>query len=145
PTSEDACVEVMDTVHISRKDDRTLLNGEDVEAAIRSAAVDANVSAVARHPRVRAQLVEWQREAVGAEGGVVEGRDAAAVIVPDATLKVWLTAPVAVCARRRAQQLGASAAEAERFAGALAARDEADSANTFQADDAVVIDTADDS
>lgn len=144
PGDEAACLEVMAGTHVTRKDDRTLLNGVDVEIAIRDAAVDANVSAVATHPAVRRQLVAWQREAVGQRGGVVEGRDAATVIVPDATLKVWLTAPPAVRARRRARQQGTVAEHVvERVSGDLVARDHADRANTHRSDEAVEIDTAD--
>jgi cytidylate kinase len=141
PNDEAACLRVLAETHVCRKADRTLLNGEDVEAAIRDDAVDANVSAVARHPGVRRWLVEWQREAVGPAGAVVEGRDAATVIVPDATLKVWLTAPAAVRARRRARQQGADTDQFERVSGDLVARDYADRSYTFRADDAVEIDT----
>jgi cytidylate kinase len=66
------------------------------------------------------------------------------VIVPDAELKVWLTAPPAVRAARRAAQQGhADAAVIERVTTQLLARDDADSPNTFLDADAVVIDTAD--
>lgn len=146
PASEAACVDVMASSHVCRKHDRTLLNGEDVEAAIRDDGVDANVSAVAAHRTVRAQMVEWQRAAVDPAGAVVEGRDAATIIVPDATLKVWLTAPTAVRARRRALQQGVHVDHVdhvERVSGALVARDSADRNNTFRSTDAVVIDTAD--
>ena len=144
PCSEAACVRVLAGTHICRKADRTLVNGEDVEEAIRTDAVDMNVSAVARHPGVRRRLVEWQREAVGLAGAVVEGRDAATVIVPDATLKVWLTAPPAVRARRRARQQGVSSEQViARLSGDLAARDHADRNNTHRSDDAVEIDTSD--
>jgi cytidylate kinase len=94
---------------------------------------------------VRQWLVEWQRGAVGPSGAVVEGRDAATVIVPDATLKVWLTAPAAVRARRRARQQGADTGQFARVSGELVARDHADRSYTFRADDAVEIDTADSS
>lgn len=156
PASEAACLDVLAGTHVARKADRTLLNGEDVEGMIRSDAVDANVSAVARHPRVRRRLVEWQRDAVGPAGAVVEGRDAATVIVPDATLKVWLTAPPAVRAARRANQRVRTSASGPavgdpqvgvdhvaRVSGDLVARDHADRSYTYRADDAVEIDTGD--
>jgi cytidylate kinase len=144
PRSEPACLQVLAGIHICRKADRTLLNGEDVEDEIRTDAVNANVSAVARHPGVRRRLVEWQREAVGPAGAVVEGRDAATVIVPDATLKVWLTAAPAVRARRRARQQGVSSEQViARLSGDLVARDHADRDNTRRSDDAVEINTDD--
>jgi cytidylate kinase len=145
PGSEQACLDVLAGMHVIRKADRTLLNGEDVEVAIRSDAVDANVSAVARHPGVRHRLVEWQRDAVGPAGAVVEGRDAATVIVPDATLKVWLTAAPAVRAERRARQQGAGQQSVARVSGELVARDHADRSYTYRADVAVEIDTGDSS
>jgi cytidylate kinase len=144
PRSESECVDVMADTHICRKADRTLVNGEDVEDAIRSDAVDANVSAVARHRGVRRRMVEWQREAIGPAGAVVEGRDAASVIVPHATLKVWLTAAPAIRARRRALQQGTSSEQViARLSSELAARDHADRHNTHRSDDAVEIDTSD--
>jgi cytidylate kinase len=133
----------LEGVHIARRAGRTLLDGEDVERQIRADQVTAAVSAVAAHPDVRRRLVPLQR-AEAADGAVVEGRDAASVIVPDAELKVWLTAPPAVRAARRAAQQGhADAAVIERVTTQLLARDDADSPNTFLDADAVVIDTAD--
>ncbi|HEX6257221.1 MAG TPA: (d)CMP kinase [Euzebyales bacterium] len=144
PAAAAAVSGVLDRVRIARWDDRTLLDGHDVEQAIRTDEVTAHVSAVAAHPGVRRRLVALQRAAVAAGGAVVEGRDAASVIVPDATLKVWLTAPTTVRAARRAAQQGAvDAAFVERVATQLVARDRADRPNTFLEDDAVVIDTGD--
>lgn len=144
PSDEAAVVAVLERSHIERKDDRTLLNGSDVEEAIRTEGVDASVSAVAAHPRVRAHLVELQRAAAGARGAVVEGRDAATVIVPDATLKVWLTAPAPVRAARRAAQLGTDdTGQIRRIGDRMASRDHADRDNTHRAGDAVEIDTGD--
>lgn len=143
PRSEAAVLAVLDSVHIARRAGRTLLDDEDVERQIRSDDVTAAVSAVAAHPDVRRRLAMLQRAEAG-EGAVVEGRDAASVIVPEAELKVWLTAPPAVRAARRAAQQGrADAAVIERVTTQLLARDDADSGNTFLDADAVVIDTAD--
>ena len=87
---------------------RILLSGEDVEAAIRGPEVTAAVSAVSAVPTVRAALVERQRTIVAdavVDGGiVVEGRDIGSVVVPDAPLKVYLTASEHVRAARRGAQ-----------------------------------------
>jgi cytidylate kinase len=85
------------------------LDGEDVEAEIRGAPVTQLVSAVSAHPAVRTLLVERQRklvaEALADRGGaVVEGRDIGSVVLPDAPLKVYLTASAEVRAARRAAQ-----------------------------------------
>jgi cytidylate kinase len=87
-----------------------LLDGEDVEAEIRGPEVTRAVSAVSAQPPVRAALVEQQRaviaEALTSDGGgiVVEGRDIGSVVVPDAPLKVYLTASEEVRATRRSAQ-----------------------------------------
>ncbi|MGH3586921.1 MAG: (d)CMP kinase [Pseudonocardia sp.] len=86
-----------------------LLRGEDVDAEIRGPEVTAAVSAVSAVPAVRTALVERQRkliaEALADAGGiVVEGRDIGSVVVPDAPLKVYLTASEQVRAARRGAQ-----------------------------------------
>ena len=134
-------------------------DGVDVTDAIRGEAVTAAVSSVSAVPTVRARLVELQRGAVlaaVAEGAgiVVEGRDIGTVVLPDARLKVFLTADEAERARRRAleeaQRAGVPDAEhaADEAATAvrarLAARDAVDSGRAASplrpADDAVVVD-----
>jgi len=83
--------------------DRVTVDGGDVTDQIRTARVDQAVSAVAANPEVRATLVERQRQWVAARrAGVVEGRDIGTVVLPDADVKVYLTARSAVRARRRA-------------------------------------------
>jgi cytidylate kinase len=84
---------------------RVVVDGEDATAAIRSAAVDGAVSAVAANPAVRAELVARQRAWVAERGrGVVEGRDIGTVVLPDADLKIYLTAAPETRARRRARE-----------------------------------------
>lgn len=126
---------------IDRRRGRTLLDGDDVEDDIRGPAVTAAVSAVSAHPSVRAALVELQRREAS-EGAVVEGRDAGTVVVPDAVLKIWLTASPRERATRRARELGA--ADADAVAAQLLAierRDALDAAQMARADDVVELDT----
>ena len=78
------------------------LEGEDVGAVIRGAEVTSAVSAVSAVPAVRAQLVGLQRELAGAAGAVLEGRDIATAVFPDAAVKVFLDASQEVRASRRA-------------------------------------------
>ena len=132
--------DVARSVRISRPAGRTLLDGEDVEDEIRGARVTAAVSAVAANTAVRAALLEAQRSGVGLDGAVVEGRDAGTVVVPDATLKIWLDADPAERGRRRAAQLGADRAAADHTSE-LARRDAADAAQMSQAPDVVTVDT----
>jgi cytidylate kinase len=80
---------------------RVLLDGEDVTAAIRSPEVSEAASKIAMIPGVRHLLVAEQRRA-GEDGGIVmEGRDIGTVVFPDADLKIYLTASAEVRAERR--------------------------------------------
>ncbi|CAN5462762.1 (d)CMP kinase [soil metagenome] len=138
----DACARVARAARVERRGDRTLLDDDDVEDEIRGRRVTAAVSAVSAHPGVRAALLDRQR-AQAVAGGVVEGRDAGTVVVPDAELKVWLTAGTAERARRRAAQAGV--ADRDGVAAQVAdlqARDRRDAARMRRADDAVVVDTS---
>lgn len=131
------------------------VSGVDVTAAIREPEVAGVVSAVSSNPAVRKRLVRIQRELVEkacADGGgiVVEGRDIGTVVLPDAKLKVFLTADVAARAVRRNledRQAGRTDAGSTATLNALAARDQADSTRAasplVQAPDAVVIDATD--
>ena len=101
--------------------DRVTADGVDITEAIRGPEVSAAVSAVAANPAVRAVMVERQRRWVSTRGGgVVEGRDIGSVVLPDADLKLYLTASPEVRAGRRV----------EEGAEAVARRDRLDSTRT---------------
>jgi cytidylate kinase len=125
------------------------VNGLDVAVRIRSAEVTRAVSAVSAVPAVRRQLVDQQRALVAAaDAVVVEGRDIGTVVLPDATVKIYLTAAPEVRAERRAGQLGlTSAAEIAELAADLRRRDEYDSSRADSplrpAADAIVVDSTD--
>jgi CMP/dCMP kinase len=87
--------------------DRVIANSEDVTEAIRAPEVTEAASFVATNPRVRAALVEKQRELLSSGDWVAEGRDIGTVVAPDAGVKVFLTASPEERARRRADELGA--------------------------------------
>jgi len=89
-------------------DGKVFLNGEDVTGEIRRPEVSRAVSLVAKVPGVRKRLVEMQRKMAAAGSGVVmEGRDIGTVVLPDASLKIFLTASPAERARRRREELAA--------------------------------------
>jgi len=123
--------------------------GVDVDEAIRSPRVTANVSAVAALPAVRAWVNARQREAVEAhtDGVVVDGRDIGTVVFPASPLKVFLTATPEERARRRLSQRGQPLDDAlmARESAELAARDHADATRPVgplkAATDAVVLDS----
>jgi cytidylate kinase len=127
----------------------------DVAGPIRGDAVTGAVSAVSAVPEVRSRLVEIQRQAVRdaqavGEGIVVEGRDITTVVLPDADLKIFITARPEVRAERRARQdveLGNDAVDVQQTHSALLERDAKDSGRALsplaQAADAIVIDTSD--
>lgn len=127
-----------------------LADGEDVTAAIRTAEVNTAVSFVASKPLVREALVLRQRAwAARRSGVVVEGRDIGSVVLPDADVKIYLTATEQERARRRAGEQGVAHDDAalERTRESIAARDAIDSsretAPLVVADGAVVIDSTD--
>ena len=130
--------------------DRLLLGGEDITDTLRSEAVDANVAAVAAVSGVRRALVSPQR-AIAAQGSVVmAGRDIGSVVLPDADLKIYLTASAETRARRRVEQGGAAdaagyQAEYQKVLCALRRRDKIDGEREDSpmrpADDAVEIDS----
>jgi cytidylate kinase len=83
---------------------RVLLDGRDVSGRIREGDVTAAASRVSVHPRVRAWMVEHQRE-MGAQGGIVmEGRDIGTAVFPDAEVKIFLDAAPEVRGNRRYRQ-----------------------------------------
>jgi CMP/dCMP kinase len=127
------------------------VDGQDVTAAIRTQEVTGAVSAVARVPQVRGQLIAQQREIIArarAEGrGIVaEGRDIGTVVAPDAVVKVFLTASERARAQRRTADLsrGPAAGPAVTVGDTeadQARRDRMDAAQMVQAGDAVEIDS----
>jgi cytidylate kinase len=107
----------------------TVLNGVDVSEAIRSPEIDVASSKVAVLSTVRDVLVKKQKRIAQASGVVMEGRDIATVVIPDADVKIYLTASVEERARRRYEQRVARGlpASMEKLIEELAVRDQRDS------------------
>ncbi len=124
------------------------VDGADASGPIRTQEVTAKVSAVSAVPEVRTRITELQR-AIAASAGrgiVVEGRDIGTTVLPDADLKVFLTAsPEARAARRSGELKGKEATDLAATKDALIKRDTADSSRKTsplaKADDAVEVDT----
>lgn len=121
-----------------------LLDGRDVTVDVRRPPIDRAVSAVSRHAEVRDAMLEVQREAARRGAAVMVGRDIGTVVLPDATLKVYLTAAPETRALRRATEMGRPDRYDEYLAEILR-RDGADSGRAVaplrQPDDAMVLDT----
>jgi cytidylate kinase len=143
----DRCVEPTIVSGTDPEGPTIAVDGVDVAAAIRTPEVTGAVSAVSAVPRVRARLLEIQREVIAAAlsgpGIVVEGRDIGSVVAPDADVKVYLTADAGARAARRAAEEGGSDLAATE--SSLLARDQIDSTRTAspltQAADAMHLDT----
>jgi cytidylate kinase len=148
----DAVATVAGAADITLEGGVTTLDGRDVSAEIRGPRVTAAVSQVSGHPPVRAVLVERQRSWVRQHGGgVVEGRDIGTVVLPDAPLKVFITArdDVRAARRQRDEVAAARAVGVDAVRDALDRRDRADGTlgratrPEDAAPDALVVDTSD--
>lgn len=121
-----------------------LLDGRDVTVAVREPGIDRMVSAVSRHAEVRAAMLGVQRAAARRGDAVMVGRDIGTVVLPDATLKVYLTASAEIRALRRAVEMELPE-RYEEYLDELRRRDEADSGRAVaplrQPDGALVLDT----
>ena len=141
PDDEEVIVRLLEEHPIRLEPDtngnRVYAGGEDLTPQLHTAAVDAVVSAVARHPRVRAYVNQRLREVP--PPFVVEGRDMGTAVFPQASYKFYLTASPEVRARRRAKERPESAAEIEKM---LRLRDERDAKQSAPAEDAQIIDTS---
>jgi CMP/dCMP kinase len=128
-SDEEGLTALAETVEIEIEGDAVRLNGRDVTEVIRGEAVTRAVSRVAAATGVRSSLAKLQRARARAADVVMEGRDIGSVVVPDAEVKIFLSASLQERARRRTLQQGLSTDEHSlaRVAEELAARDRADS------------------
>lgn len=124
------------------------LNGEDVSEAIRAENAGMSASKVSALPEVREKLVELQRKMAASSSVVMDGRDIGTVVLPDAQLKIFLTADTHVRALRRMKQLEEKGVreELETIEKDILERDKNDSTRKTsplkQAEDAVLLDTS---
>ncbi len=128
-----------------------IIDGEDVSSLIRTQEISSAASKVSAVPEVRAFLLDLQRDIARKNNVIMDGRDVGTVILPNAEVKIFLTANVEVRARRRHRELMAKGLETpdtfERVLKEVAERDKADSeratAPLKPAKDAVLVDTSD--
>ena len=126
-----------------------LLNGEDVTEQIRLPEISMYASAVSAIPPVRDYLLEMQRDMARRSSVIMDGRDIGTVVLPDAQVKIFLTADVEVRARRRTAELELRGTPKpfEQVLEEMKQRDWADShrdaAPLQEAEDAIRVDTTD--
>ncbi len=148
----DKLSELLDQIEIllvpSSEGQSVIVDGEDITNAIRSKSVTNNVSAVAKHAKVRRLMVQKQRDLTTLVNGVVmDGRDIGTTVLPDAELKIFMTASVQERAKRRYTEDEARGitTSLEQLEKEISDRDRADSERIEsplrQADDAIYIDT----
>jgi cytidylate kinase len=135
-------------LEIGRDQCRVYVDDTDVTEAIRTSDVSSHVSAVAALAVVRQKLVQLQRDMAKSGGVILDGRDIGTVVLPDADVKIFLTASVRSRAMRRYLEVQArgNSGSLEEIEASIAARDDMDSHRAIaplkQADDAILLDNS---
>ncbi|WP_079479939.1 (d)CMP kinase [Halobacillus salinus] len=131
----------------SEKGQLVMLDGQDVSEAIRTDEVTNQVSIVAKHQKVRVEMVKRQQELVKEQGVVMDGRDIGTHVLPDAEVKIFMIASVEERAERRYKENVEKGfdADLEKLKEEIRKRDEIDSNRSVsplvKADDAIELDT----
>lgn len=126
-----------------------LLNGENVNAFLRTEAVGNAASAVSAIGAVRKKLVQLQQQLAAKSDCIMDGRDIGTCVLPDASCKIYLTASSAVRAKRRFDELTAKGEECDydKILADIEARDYRDMHREIsplkQAPDAILVDSSD--
>ena len=132
----------------NRQEQIVLLDGEDVSGLIRTPEISMMASAVSAIPEVRAYLLDLQRDMAHTNNVIMDGRDIGTVVLPDAKIKIFLSASPECRARRRYDELVEKGMDVkyEDILSDVIARDYADShrdiAPLKSADDAINVDTS---
>lgn len=140
--------EALDQIHIHFDEDRVLLNGEDVSRAIRTNDISMMASKTSALPLVRERLVALQQEITAEKGYIVDGRDICTVVLPDAEVKIFMSADAKARAQRRYNEYIEQGIDAdyETIYQDIVARDYQDTHRTIsplkKAKDAIEVDTS---
>lgn len=146
---ESACENADITIKYIDGEQNVILNGENVNGLIRTQEVSNMASASSVNGKVRQKLVALQQKLAATEDVVMDGRDIGTVVLPDAEVKIFLTASSAVRAKRRYDELKSKGEDCDLdvIEKEIKERDERDMTREIsplkQADDAVVVDTSD--
>lgn len=145
---EAACDNVSVTIRYEDNVQQVILNGENVTHLLRTEEVGKMASASSVVPKVRMKLVELQRQLAATDSVVMDGRDIGTYVLPDARVKIYMTAGIRERALRRYEELRQKGMECnlEEIEKDIAERDYRDMNRDFaplrQAEDAVYLDTS---
>lgn len=126
-----------------------ILNGKDITDEIRTPTISTYASQVSAHACVRAFLLDTQRDLAKTHNVVMDGRDIGTVVLPDAEVKIFITASAEIRAKRRYDELQAKGSKDtyDKVLAEMKQRDLQDSTRAIaplkQAADAVLLDTSD--
>lgn len=143
-----ACAQIQVSISYQDGEQQVFLNGENVSGQIRREEVSNITSVISAYPAVRAKLLQLQRELARQEDVIMDGRDIGTCVLPDAPLKIYLTASVETRAKRRFDELTAKGVSCDlaEICRDIAARDQRDMQREIaplkQADDAVFLDSS---
>ena len=143
------CLQADITIRYEDGEQVVVLNGENVNAFLRTEEVGNAASAVSPVPEVRKKLVELQKRLAAQSDCIMDGRDIGTCVLPNAQLKIYLTASSAVRARRRYEELTAKgeACDLQKIQADIEERDYRDMHREVsplrQAEDAILVDTSD--
>lgn len=144
-----ACPKVDVTIAYENGEQQVLLNGENVNGVIRTEEVGNMASATSVYPVVREKLVELQRQLAKRADVIMDGRDIGTCVLPDAQVKIYLTASSATRAKRRYEELTAKgvSCDLEEIEKDIIERDYRDmhreASPLMQAEDAILVDSSD--
>lgn len=145
----EACKDVDVKIRYEEGVQQVFLNGTNITGRLRDEAVGQMTSKCSVIPEVRAKLLDLQRDLARAQDVIMDGRDIGTCVLPDADVKVYLTASVETRAKRRYDELTAKgeACDLDEIARDIKERDERDmnreTAPLRQAEDAVLVDSSD--
>ena len=144
----DQVKEILNTIHISFDGKKVLLNGEDVSNAIRTNNISNFTSKVSALSCVREKLVSLQQAVAAEKGYILDGRDICTTVLPDAEVKIFMSASAKARAERRYKEYVSKGVEADYdiIYKDLVARDYQDSHRAIsplrKAEDAIEVDTS---
>lgn len=148
-TVEAACPDIRVTIEYQDGEQQVLLNGENVNAYIRTEQVSLMTSKVSQYPKVREKLVSLQKQLAAEQNVIMDGRDIGTCVLPDADAKIYLTASVKERATRRYKEQIEKGMQADlsEIEADIEKRDYQDMHREVsplcQAEDAVLVDSSD--